>query len=182
MVVWMQSMLYSSVVCRRCELVYLCWDTTNFDTYKPNVCLIIPEKNCLSPSQYIRHTTKILITCQHHLTNMFVVIIQHVQIKLVLADRCMPYTFLQFVFIHLFGYVNRHSGYLGVPYVHIYWRTHNVYESNSKMFALWENTLFHYFVYFVISNRSMRWRALRPGCALTYVDIYEWHICMTHIL
>ena len=40
-VVWMQAMLYLSVVWHRCVLVYF----HSVPTYKPNVCLIIPEKN-----------------------------------------------------------------------------------------------------------------------------------------
>ena len=82
----MQSMLYSLVVRHRCVLVYLCWDTPSFNTYKPDVYLIIPEKICLSPAQHIRHTPKILVNCGHNLTDMRVVIIHPVQIKMVLGD------------------------------------------------------------------------------------------------
>ena len=70
MVVWMQPVLYSSVVWHRCTLVYLCWNTPCVNTYRPNVCLIIPEKICFTPSQYIRHATKIYVNCRHNLTNI----------------------------------------------------------------------------------------------------------------
>ena len=79
-VVWMQPVLYSSVLWHMCALVYLCWNTPCVNTYKPNVCLTITENSWLWLSQYIRDAAKILINCRHNLTNVLVVIMQHVQI------------------------------------------------------------------------------------------------------
>ena len=46
----------------------------SINTYKSNVCLIVPEEILsqspgLSPSQLIRHIVKILVNCRHNLTN-----------------------------------------------------------------------------------------------------------------
>ena len=65
---------------------------SHISTYQPNACLINPERIYLSPSQHIRHTKKILVNCWHNLTDMCMVTIQPVQMKLVLAgSACHTY-------------------------------------------------------------------------------------------
>ena len=62
-VVWMQAMLYLPVVWHRCVLVYF----YSVPTYKPNVCLIIPEKICsglLNTSGISQKT----VNCRQNLT------------------------------------------------------------------------------------------------------------------
>ena len=103
--------------------------------------------------------------------------------KIGFSRQFMPYISLELVFILLFGYANRHSGYLITPDAHIYWKTHNVYECISKMFARGETTMFHHFHIFYHKQQKHEATGLSgPGYALTYVNKYKSHThTHTHI-
>ena len=145
MVVWMQPMLYSSGVWHRYTLMYLPRNTPCVNTYKhdkPNVFLIILQKICLSAFQYIRLTTKILVNCRHNLNNMLLVSCNTTRSNNYFYEIGEWHAYLSNLSLYIF------SGMPidivdTTPYVHIYWKTHTVYECISKMFAaLGENTLF----------------------------------------
>ena len=94
----MQPMWYSTDVWHKCALV--CAEI-KVNTNKLNVCLINPENICLRPTHHIRHIPRILVNYRYNLTNMRVVIIQLVRIKLVLAESvCHTYLWSLSVYIY----------------------------------------------------------------------------------
>ena len=89
------------------------------------------------------------------------------------------------LFLHIFlpclllafaGYlITLMSTYTGKPTLFM-----NVFP---KCFTLGENTLFHHFRIFCYKQQKHEATGLLgPGCALTYVNIYEWQTYVTHIL
>ena len=155
------------------------------------VWYIVPEKILsqppgLSPSQHFMHIVKILVNCWHNLTNHAsgYNTIQPVQLRLVLADRCMPNISLEFVFYFYLGMPNNivdiplpvmstHTGKATV-FMHAFPKCLH-FEKNK--------TLFRYFRVFCYKYQKHATAGLLgPVCVLTYVRIYESLIYNTYIL
>ena len=118
----------------------------------------------LSPSHHIRHIVKILVNCRHNLTNHAPghTTIQPVQLRLVLADRCMPYISQEFVFYFYLGMpidivdislpvMSTHTG-KGTVFMNVF----------PKCLHFEKNTLFHYFRIQWNPSRATPSRAATP--------------------